>query len=258
MAEIASVAVARAAALQTEARNLREQREQERLRLDQARQADAARRQRDIDDQLRADERRLRRLRDDFRVQDGQRRDLDAQDQSQAQLRADEDFARRQGVIQDEIQRARDLEVERALPPLTPRQPVATERTPEDIALARQLNEPERPEPLGPPPVAPDRFAPPEGPDRFAAIAGPGPGAAPPGTAEVAAFDALDGFDQTPAPVSFESLERERNDRLAERRGAERDDELQRRIDLEIADERIANVGFNPNLPPGSIVDVLS
>lgn len=249
MAEITSVTVARAAVTQADARNLRERQEQERLRQDQARQAEAERKQKEIEEQLRANERELRRLQDENQVRDSDRRDLDAQDQSLAQSIADDDFAFREARVEEKLLAARDLDVERREPPLTPRAPVSTELTPEEVALTRRLDELAVREPPEPLPAAPDRFAPLAGPDPFDPL--------PAGAAAVDAFELVEGVDEEPQPVPFESLERERTERLAERRDASRDNEAQQRLDLEAADERIANARLNPDLPPGSIVDVL-
>jgi len=56
--------------------------------------------------------------------------------------------------------RAQGLDVERALPPLTPSEPIGGPITPEELEIQRQLAEPDRPPPVGLPPLE-DRLAPP-------------------------------------------------------------------------------------------------
>ena len=99
--------------------------------------------------------------------------------------------------------RARELDVERALPPLTPSDPIGGLITPEELEIQRQLAEPDRPPPVGLPPLE-DRLAP----------------ATPFESSGVAA---IDDFEPAPAAGQNEELtfalqERERALRANERR----------------------------------------
>ena len=96
------------------------------------RQADLDKRARIIEDQLSLDRRRLDTRRDDLSREDANRR----------------------------LFRARGLDVERALPPLTPSEPIGGLITPEELEIQRQLAEPDQPPPVGLPPLE-DRLAPP-------------------------------------------------------------------------------------------------
>ena len=96
------------------------------------RQADLDKRARIIEDQLSLDRRRLDTRRDDLSREDANR----------------------------QLFRARGLDAERALPPLTPSEPIGGLITPEELEIQRQLAEPDRPPPVGLPPLE-DRLAPP-------------------------------------------------------------------------------------------------
>jgi|AP45_3_1055517.scaffolds.fasta_scaffold13572_4 hypothetical protein len=132
MAEVLAVTAARAAVLRNDTRNLRRQELRNAERLKQVRQADLDKRARIIEDQLSLDRRRLDTRRDDLSREDANRR----------------------------LFRARGLDVERALPPLTPSEPIGGLITPEELEIQRQLAEPDRPPPVGLPPLE-DRLAPP-------------------------------------------------------------------------------------------------
>ena len=132
MAEISAVTAARAAVLRNDTRNLRRQELRNAERLKQVRQADLDKRARIIENQLSLDRRRLDTRRDDLSREDANRR----------------------------LFRARGLDVERALPPLTPSEPIGGLITPEELEIQRQLAEPDRPPPVGLPPLE-DRLAPP-------------------------------------------------------------------------------------------------
>ena len=132
MAEISAVTAARAAVLRNDTRNLRRQELRNAERLKQVRQADLDKRARIIEDQLSLDRRWLDTRRDDLSREDANRR----------------------------LFRARGLDVERALPPLTPSEPIGGLITPEELEIQRQLAEPDRPPPVGLPPLE-DRLAPP-------------------------------------------------------------------------------------------------
>ena len=117
MAEVLAVTAARAAVLRNDTRNLRRQELRNAERLKQVRQADLDKRARIIEDQLSLDRRRLDTRRDDLSREDANRR----------------------------LFRARGLDVERALPPLTPSEPIGGLITPEELEIQRQLAEPDRP-----------------------------------------------------------------------------------------------------------------
>ena len=132
MAEVLAVTAARAAVLRNDTRNLRRQELRNAERLKQVRQADLDKRARIIEDQLSLDRRRLDTRRDDLSREDANRR----------------------------LFRTQGLDVERALPPLTPSEPIGGLITPEELEIQRQLAEPDRPPPVGLPPLE-DRLAPP-------------------------------------------------------------------------------------------------
>ena len=132
MAEVLAVTAARAAVLRNDTRNLRRQELRNAERLKQVRQADLDKRARIIEDQLSLDRRRLDTRRDDLSREDANR----------------------------QLFRARGLDVERALPPLTRGEPIGGLITPEELEIQRQLAEPGRPPPVGLPPLE-DRLAPP-------------------------------------------------------------------------------------------------
>ena len=132
MAEISAVTAARAGVLRNNTRNLRRQELGNAERLQQEHQTDLDKRARIIEDQLSLDRRRLDTRRDDLSREDANRR----------------------------LFRARRLDVERALPPLTPSEPIGGLITPEELEIQRQLAKPDRPPPVELPPLE-DRLAPP-------------------------------------------------------------------------------------------------
>ena len=156
------------------------------------RQADLDKRARIIEDQLSLDRRRLDTRRDDLSREDANRR----------------------------LFRARGLDVERALPPLTPSEPIGGLITPEELEIQRQLAEPDQPPPVGLPPLE-DRLAP------SAPFESPG-------------VAAIDDFEPAPAAGQNEELtfalqERERALRVNERRAEEIDSQVRQEVDLQLA-----------------------
>ena len=56
--------------------------------------------------------------------------------------------------------------------------------------------------------------------------------------------------------LAFDLLERDRSVRLTDRREGDRDFLVQQQIDQQIAEARIAEIPFDPDLPRGSLVDI--
>ena len=192
MAEISAVTDARAAVLRNDTCNLRRQELRNAERLKQVRQADLDKRARIIEDQLSLDRRWLDTRRDDLSREDANRRPF----------------------------RAQGLDVERALPPLTPSEPIGGLITPEELEIQRQLAEPDRPPPVGLPPRE-DRLA-------------------PPTPFESPGVAAIDDFEPAPAAGQNEELtfalqERERALRVNERRAEEIDSQVRQEVDLQLA-----------------------
>ena len=192
MAEISAVTAARAAVLRNDTRNLRRQELRNPERLQQEYQADLDKRARIIEDQLSLDRRRLDTRRDDLSREDANRR----------------------------LFRARGLDVERALPPLTPSEPIGGLITPEELEIQRQLAEPDRPPPVELPPLE-DRLAP-STPFESSGVA------------------AIDDFEPAPAAGQNEELtfalqERERALRVNERRAEEIDSQVRQEFNLQLA-----------------------
>ena len=132
MAEISAVSAARAAVLRNDTRNLRQQEERNTQRLQQERQADIDKQARTIQDQLSFDRRLGDNLRDDLSRANANRDFFRAQEQSRDIQVGDRLVQERRGEIEDELLSARGLDVERSLPPLTPRQPIGGIITPEE------------------------------------------------------------------------------------------------------------------------------
>ena len=249
MTEISAVSAGRAAFLRNDARNLRLQEERNAQRLLQDRQVELGRQSRALEDQLALDRNRSNTRRGDLNQENADRRLFDTQLLSQDIQATDRRVQDLQDDIAEEILRARGLEVERALPPLTPREPIGSLITPEELEIQRRLAEPDRPPPVGLPPLE-ERVPPPapfESPG-VAAIESPG----------VAAID-----DIEPAPaagqteeLSFAIQERDRATRVTERLAVEVDSQVRQEIDLQLAQDRIDEANFDPERSRGAIVDV--
>ena len=56
--------------------------------------------------------------------------------------------------------------------------------------------------------------------------------------------------------LNFDQSEGDRAVRLADKRENDSNFQVQQQIDQQIADDRIAEIQFDPNLPRGSIVDI--
>ncbi|MCH7832883.1 MAG: hypothetical protein IIC55_08430 [Proteobacteria bacterium] len=241
MAEISAVTVARATALRNDTRNLRQQELRNTERLQQERQDDLDKRTRIIEDQLSNDRRRLETRRDDLSREDANRRLFLAQERSLDIQANDRQFQNRRGDIEDELLRARGLDVERALPPLTPSEPIGGLITPEELEIQRQLAEPDRPPAVGLPPLE-DRLPPPT---PFES----------PGVAAIDDFEPAPAADQTEV-LTFALQERERALRNTERRIEEIDSLVRQEVDLQLSQDRIDEANFDPERPRGTLVDV--
>ncbi len=241
MAEISAISAARAAVLRNDTRNLRQQELRNTQRLQQERQADIDKQARNIQDQLSLDRRRLNTLGDDLSRENADRRFFSAQELSLDIQADDRLFQDRRGEIEGELLLARGLDVERSLPPLTPREPIGGLITPEELEIQRQLAEPDQPPPVGLPPL--DDRPPPLTP--FEA----------PGVAAIDDFEPAPAADQTEEPT-FAFQERERALRITERRTEEVDSQVQQEIDLQLAQDRINEANFDPGRPRGTLVDL--
>ena len=241
MAEISAVTVARATALRNDTRNLRQQELRNTERLQQERQDDLDKRTRIIEDQLSNDRRRLETRRDDLSREDANRRLFLAQERSLDIQANDRQFQNRRGDIEDELLRARGLDVERALPPLTPSEPIGGLITPEELEIQRQLAEPDRPPAVGLPPLE-DRLPPPT---PFES----------PGVAAIDDFEPAPAADQTEV-LTFALQERERALRNTERRIEEIDSLVRQEVDLQLSQDRIDEANFDPERPRGTLLDV--
>jgi hypothetical protein len=245
MSEISAVAAGRALILRNDTRNQREVEVQNRQRLEQLRQDGVDRQSRLIAEQSALDRRRLQDFRGDQRQDDSEQRLFDAQLLTEEVLFTDRRVQDRENDIELELLRARALDFERSLPPLTPRQPIGNEglRTPEEIEIARQLAEPDIPPPVG--------FVPPQEP--LAALT--------PFEAPAPAVAGVDEFGPSPAAelteeVIFDVQERDRVLRLNERRAEEGQSQVQQEFALSQAEDRINETDFDPERPRGTIVDV--
>ncbi|MCH7937476.1 MAG: hypothetical protein IH994_10380 [Proteobacteria bacterium] len=243
MTEISFISAARAAILRNDTRNLRQQELRNTQRLQQLRQEDVDKQARVIQDQLSLDRRRLDTLRQDLSQESANRRFFRAQEQTRDIQANDRQVQDLRSDIRDENLRARGLDVERSLPPLTPSQPIGGLITPEELEIQRQLAEPDRPPPLGLPPLE-DR------PPPLTPFEAPAPGVA-----------AIDDFEPAPAADQTEALtfalqERERTLRVNERHADEFDSQVRQEIDLQLAQDRIDEGNFDPERPRGAIVDV--
>lgn len=241
MAEISAITAARAAVLRNDTRNLRQQELRNSQRLQQERQDELDKKARINQEQLSIDRRRLDTRRVDLSQENANRRFFRAQLQTQDIQANDRQLQNRLDDIDDEVLRARGLDVERALPPLTPNDPVGAITTPEELAILRQLAEPDRPPPVGFPPLE-DRLA-------------------PPTPFESLGVAAIDDIEPAPAADPAEELtfalqERERALRVTERRTEVVDSQVRQEIDLQLAQDRIDEAGFDPERPRGTIVDV--
>lgn len=241
MAEISAVTVARATALRNDTRNLRQQELRNTERLQQERQDDLDKRTRISQDQLSNDRRRLETRRDDLSRKDANRRLFLAQERSLDIQANDRQVQNRRGEIEDELLRARGLDVERALPPLTPSEPIGGLITPEELEIQRQLAEPDRPPAVGLPPLE-DRLPPPT---PFES----------PGVAAIDDFEPAPAADQTEV-LTFALQERERALRNTERRIEEIDSLVRQEVDLQLSQDRIDEANFDPERPRGTLVDV--
>ena len=241
MAEISAVSAARAAVLRNDTRNLRQQelRNTERLQLE--RQADLDKQARTIQNQLSFDRRQLETRRDDLNQGDVDRRFFRAQEQSREIQVNDRLVQNLQDEIEGELLEARGLDVERSLPPLTPRQPIGVVITPEELEIQRQLAEPDQPPPVGLPPLE-DRL-PPTTPFE------------PLGVAAIDDFEAAPAAEQSEERI-FAFQERERVLRISERRTEDINSQVQQEVDLQLAQDRIDEASFDPEQPRGTLVDI--
>ncbi len=249
MAEISALSAAPAAAARTDARALRDQQEQNRQRLDLLRQEAAGLRLREQQDFQALDQRRLETGLDDLRTEQEDRR------LSEAQTRLlNAAFRDEQGLVR--LQDARELPVRAGA-----RDTEAAGPRPEPLAPNPGEGRPAGE--IGPPPETP------ETPETIVPIVGqatsedqqPQP---TPGTLEFSAAGAAEtgAFPITDAPAFsdqevFDLQERDRGQRLAERRESELDQQAQQDIDLGRAEDQIATTPPNTGLPRGAIVDVL-
>lgn len=241
MAEISAISAARAAVLRNDTRNLRQQELRNTQRLQQERQADIDKQARNIQDQLSLDRRRLNTLGGDLSRENANRRFFSAQELSLDIQDNDRQVQDRLGDIEDELLRARGLDVEGSLPPLTPSEPVGVPITPEELEIQRQLAEPDRPPLVGFPPLE-DRLA-------------------PPTPFESPGVAAIDDFEPAPAAGQTEELtfaiqERERALRVTERRTEDIDSQVRQEVDLQSAQDRIDEANFDPERPRGTLVDI--
>lgn len=243
MAEISAVTVARATALRNDTRNLRQQELRKTERLQQERQDDLDKQARIIEDQLSNDRRRLETRSDDLSREDANRRLFLAQERSLDIQANDRQVQNLRREIEDELLLARGLDVERALPPLTPSEPIGGLITPEELEIQRQLAEPDRPPAVGLPPL--DDRPPPLTP--FEAPA--------PGVAAIDDFEPAPAADQTEV-LTFALQERERALRNTERRIEEIDSLVRQEVDLQLSQDRIDEANFDPERPRGTLVDV--
>ena len=241
MAEITAVTAARAAALRNDTRNLRQQELRNAQRLQQERQDDLDKQARINQDQLSNDRRRIETRRDDLNREDANRRLFLAQERSLDIQANDRQFQDLRREIEDERLLARELDVEHTLPPLTPRQPIGGLITPEELEIQRQLAEPDQPLPFGLPPL--DDRPPPLTP--FEA----------PGVAAIDDFELVPAAGQT-IEADFAALERQRALRNSERRTEEIDSQVRQEVDLQLAEDRIDEAGFDPQRLRGTLVDV--
>ncbi len=223
MAEIASLTAGRAFALETDAIRARDRQDQARARLETQRQAELDQQARDATAQQAADRLRVQRARDDIEAQNQLRDLIDAREV----LRQDEIAARR-----GELARADSLD----------REARAQDRA--NVDREFEINRNQLAAETAP---ATGNAAPPE---RFDAAQ------APRALGEAAAAGATPTAAQL-REAQAQAQVAERDARVAERRAAERDAAIQQQIDLQLSNDRISATLFNPDLPRGSVVDVV-
>ena len=248
MGEISAIAAGRANALRNEARFQQTRVEQTRLAQEEDRRVAEQRQARAIQEQEAARARRLQESIDDRRLRDAERRTFDLDNLAvEDDLRDRSDFLIGQDADDARLE-AEQRDADAARPPLDPREPV--------INLSEGRFPPEEP-----PPAAPNEPS-------IAALtadeillARQGPPAAPEPLPDLGPLDRFPSPEEPVAPpsVALEIQERERNVRVDERREDARTQDTQQVNDLERANEQINQIAqANPNLPPGSIVNVLS
>ncbi len=256
MTEVIGLSAARAASILSDSRQLRDQQLQRRQQLDLQHQTEVNRRNQAIQEQHALSQRRILDSRGDLRAgldfeaernQDHDSRVRQLADDTTDTFRQDTDNALRAAGERDFLAgqpRLRPLTpvIEFSDPddselgaPLVPRGPVNTPLSIEDRQELLGLN----------------NFDAPDG--GFAST-----------TAPVGSFAEIDGtfFEPDEGPSlsdqdAFQVFERERNQRLADRRDFEQTEQSRQEPALRQADERLATVQPNPGLPRGSIVDVI-